>query len=403
MKFKGFLSIVLIFLTTCIVGQVKYNSLKKSKNISDLTFLLKNTKSKRKKQELEHRIYNAKRDEMFVLAKNSQDTVLIQSYITAYEKPAFASELKGCTYSYLSVEDDISYFRSKKSCISNWKKILKKDVTDTIEVQNFIKSYSTCELCSVARDTLYQRASRHYFKEILLADENMFPYDQLNNKISYYTARFNNEFHMKKIKEIQNYNSRLDELIKGDKTSKNIADFIAVDPYNPRVNNLNAPIRETCTELDKRVLKTIMNLPVEKLMVYSDSIFSEEGKREFLSLIKSKGIKSNIIHSLGENKSTNDKLNPTDGYSTIWFFNYSEEPMIIQLAGAYKLEIIVEPNSKKVKTIKNGVYGIQLNAPIYGKNSSQLEEIIYRDGTIVKGIFKNKKFISNHYEPVSTK
>jgi hypothetical protein len=77
--------------------------------------------------------------------------------------------------------------------------------------------------------------------------------------------------------------------------------------------------------------------------------------------------------------------------------------MIVQLAGAFLLEIIVEPNSKKVKTIKNGVYGIQLNAPIYGKNSNQVEEIIFRDGAIIKGISKNKKIISNHYEPVSTK
>jgi hypothetical protein len=403
MKFKGFLSIVLIFLTTCVVGQVRYNSLKKSKNISELTFLLKNTKSKRKKQEIEHRIYNVKRDEMFVLAKNSQDTVLIQSYVTTYENPAFASELKGCTYSYLSVEDDISYFRSKKSCISNWKKVLKKDVTDTIEVHSFIKSFSKCEICSVARDTLYQRALRHYFKEILLADENMLPLDQLNKKITQYTANYNNEVHMKKIKEIQLYNSRLEQLINSEKTTRNVAEFIALDPFNPRVNQLNTPLRASCLELDKRILKTIKNLSVEKLMVYSDSIFSEDGKREFLNLIKSKGIKGNIIHSLGENKNTNHKFNPTDGYSTVWFYNYSEEPMIVQLAGAFLLEIIVEPNSKKVKTIKNGVYGIQLNAPIYGKNSNQVEEIIFRDGAIIKGISKNKKIISNHYEPVSTK
>ena len=290
MKFKGFLSIVLIFLTTCVVGQVRYNSLKKSKNISELTFLLKNTKSKRKKQEIEHRIYNVKRDEMFVLAKNSQDTVLIQSYVTTYENPAFASELKGCTYSYLSVEDDISYFRSKKSCISNWKKVLKNDVTDTIEVHSFIKSFSKCEICSVARDTLYQRALRHYFKEILLADENMLPLDQLNKKITQYTANYNNEVHMKKIKEIQLYNSRLEQLINSEKTTRNVAEFIALDPFNPRVNQLNTPLRASCLELDKRILKTIKNLSVEKLMVYSDTIFSEDGKREFLNLIKSKGI-----------------------------------------------------------------------------------------------------------------
>jgi hypothetical protein len=340
---------------------------------------------------------------MFVLAKNSQDTVLIQSYVTTYENPAFASELKGCTYSYLSVEDDISYFRSKKSCISNWKKVLKKDVTDTIEVHSFIKSFSKCEICSVARDTLYQRALRHYFKEILLADENMLPLDQLNKKITQYTANYNNEVHMKKIKEIQLYNSRLEQLINSEKTTRNVAEFIALDPFNPRVNQLNTPLRASCLELDKRILKTIKNLSVEKLMVYSDSIFSEDGKREFLNLIKSKGIKGNIIHSLGENKNTNHKFNPTDGYSTVWFYNYSEEPMIVQLAGAFLLEIIVEPNSKKVKTIKNGVYGIQLNAPIYGKNSNQVEEIIFRDGAIIKGISKNKKIISNHYEPVSTK
>ena len=77
--------------------------------------------------------------------------------------------------------------------------------------------------------------------------------------------------------------------------------------------------------------------------------------------------------------------------------------MIIQLAGTFQLEIIVEPKSKKVKTIKNGVYAIQLNAPIYGKNSSQVEEIIYRDGAIIKGISKKGKLITNLYEPTSSK
>jgi hypothetical protein len=400
---KIFLSIVLIFSATSLLGQVKYNSLKKSKNISDLTFLLKKTKSKRKKQEIEHRIYNASRDEMFVLAKNSNDTTLIQSYITTYEKPTYAPYLKGCTYSYLSIENDISYLKSKKNCLINWKKVLRKEVTDTLEVHNFITNYSTCELSSEARDTLYQRKSRLYFNDILMAEENMLPIDQVNKKIMYYTANFNNGINVKILKEIQHYNAKLEELIIGEKTTTNVAEFIAQDPFNPRVNNLNSLLRTSCVDLDKLVLNKIKNLSVGKLMAYSDSIFSEDGKREYLNLIKSKGIKNSIIHSLGENKTTNHQLNPTEGYSTIWFYNYSDEPMIIQLAGIFQLEIIVEPKSKKVKTIKNGVYAIQLNAPIYGKNSSQVEEIIYRDGAIIKGISKKDKLITNLYEPTSAK
>lgn len=403
MMLKGILSGVLIILTSHSFCQLKFNTLKKSKNISELTFLLKNTKSKRKKQEIEHRIYNAKRDEMFVLAKNSKDTLVIRSYITTYEIPDYPSELKGCNYSYLSIENDISYFKSLKSCISNWKKVLKNDLTDTLELEIFILNNSTCELSSEAKDSLYQRKSRIHFIDIINSEENMLPIDQVRAKISYYRSNFNNDLHLKKLKEIEQYNSKLEQLINGEKTTKSVAEFISEDPYNPRVNNLNSALRISCVNLDKSLLQMIKNFSVEQLLAYSDSIFSEEGKREYLNVIKSKGIKNTIIHGLAKENTNKQLLNPTDLYSTLWFCNYSNEPMIVHLAGTIQLEIMVEPNSRKIKTFKNGVYYIRLNAPIYGKNSNIVEEIIYRDGAIVKGVIKNKKVISNQYEPVSNK
>jgi hypothetical protein len=404
MKIREIILIAIVFITTNTNAQNEYVKLKRSKNISELSSFLNKTKSKRKKQEIEHRLYNAKRDEMFIQAKRSLDTNFIASYISLYENPAYSTTLKGCNYTYGEGDTDITYLKNKINCIEHWRMVLEQPVSDTLFVTSFITNFSTCELCEDAKDSLYERRSRFYFNQIIRDEAELKNVKVIDLKISNYMANFKNREYLEKLKNIQFYNEQLYLLINSEKSLQNVSKFISLDPYNPRVNSIYSELRMSCTKLDKTTLRSIQNLPAEKLIAYTDSIFSEEGKMELIQLLDKKAYKNMLIHSFEGDKSKNYLRQPTDMYSVIWFYNFTEEPMIVQLDGENEIEIIVEPNSKKVKTIKNGFYNVKTDSQILGKNEKISKELIYRDGMIIKGIFnKNSKLISNNYEPTSSK